>query len=168
MGDKKGGGKIFSFRLYFCWMKPEVQAYLTHQVEEEHQEAMDQLRNVILANLGEGFEECVSYGMLGYMIPHSVYPDGYHCDPKQPLPFANLASKKAGISLYHMGVYADANLLKWFQEEYAKRVKGKLDMGKSCIRFKKMDQIPYDLIGELFAKMSANDWIALYEKNYKR
>jgi hypothetical protein len=149
-------------------MKPEVQAYLTNQVVAEHQEAMDQLRNVILANLGEGFEECVSYGMLGYMIPHSVYPDGYHCDPKQPLPFANLASKKAGISLYHMGVYADANLLKWFQEEYAQRVKGKLDMGKSCIRFKKMDQIPYDLIGELFAKMSANDWIALYEKNYKR
>ena len=149
-------------------MIPEVQAYLTHQVVEEHQEAIDQLRQVILANLGEGFEECVSYGMLGYMIPHSVYPDGYHCDPKQPLPFANLASKKAGISLYHMGIYADEGLLKWFQEEYAKRVKGKLDMGKSCIRFKKMDQIPYDLIGELFSKMTANDWIAMYEKNYKR
>jgi hypothetical protein len=92
-------------------MKADVQAYLTNQVVEEHQEAMDQLRNVILANLGEGFEECVSYGMLGYMIPHSVYPNGYHCDPKQPLPFAGLSSRKAGISLYHMGIYADMALL---------------------------------------------------------
>jgi len=106
--------------------------------------------------------------MLGYVVPHSVYPDGYHCDPKQPLPFMGLASQKNFISFYHMGLYADKKLMDWFTKEYPKHAKSKLDMGKSCIRFKKMDDIPFKLIGELVKKMSAKDWISLYEKNLKK
>jgi uncharacterized protein YdhG (YjbR/CyaY superfamily) len=149
-------------------MLPEVQKYLTEQVIPEHQEAIQQIREAILTNLPDGFEECIGYGMLGYVVPKSIYPNGYHCNTSLPLPFANLASKKTGISLYHMGIYADSNLMDWFQEEYQKRVDGKLDMGKSCIRFKKMDRIPTDLIGELFAQMSVQDWILCYEKMLSR
>lgn len=109
----------------------------------------------------------MSYGMLGYVVPHSLYPDGYHCDPKLPLPFMNIASQKNFIAVYHMGVYADPKLLKWFTTEYAKHSKLKLDMGKSCIRFKKVDEIPFKLFAELASKMTPRDWIALYEKNLK-
>jgi Domain of unknown function (DU1801) len=110
----------------------------------------------------------MSYGMLGYVVPHSVYPDGYHCNPKTPLPFMNLASQKNFIAVYHMGVYAKKELLDWFVLEYPKYCKHKLDMGKSCIRFKKTEDIPYKLIGELTAKMSAEEWIDIYEKNIKK
>jgi uncharacterized protein YdhG (YjbR/CyaY superfamily) len=135
---------------------------------EDHKEAIKELRKVILKNLPKGFEECINYGMLGYVVPHSKYPNGYHCDPKLPLPFMAIASQKNFVALYHMGIYADQKLLQWFTDEYPKHSKAKLDMGKSCIRFKKLDQIPYKLIGELVSKVSAEKWIETYENNLKR
>lgn len=144
-----------------------VETYL-NQLATERIEPMLKIRQSILDNLPKGFEECINYGMLGYVIPHSIYPAGYHCDPKLPLPFMGLASQKSHIGFYHMGIYADDALLNWFQDEYAKACKYKLDMGKSCIRFKKMEDIPYDLIGELVGKVSVQDWISMYENNLKR
>ena len=136
------------------------------ELPEDRKEAMLKLRKAIKENLPQGFEEVISYGMLGYVVPHSIYPSGYHCDPKLPLPFINLASQKNFIVLYHMGIYANKNLETWFVSEYPKHVKSKLDMGKSCIRFKKMDDIPFDFIGELAAKVSVEDWILNYEKAF--
>ena len=144
-----------------------VEAYM-QQIPEERKAAMEQLRKVIKKNIPKGFKEVMSYGMIGYVIPHSLYPPGYHCDPALPLPFMNIASQKNFIAVYHMGVYADKKLLDWLTSEYAKRVEGKLDMGKSCLRFKKPAQIPFELIGELAGKMTTAEWIALYEKSYKR
>lgn len=144
-----------------------VDAYIA-ELPAERAEAIQKLRKTIRKHLPKGFEEQMGYGMMGWAVPHKLYPAGYHCDPKLPLPFLGLASQKNSINLYHMGIYADPSLYKWFVQEYAKRVSGKLDMGKSCIRFKKPDQIPFDLIGELCTKMSPADWIALYEKNYKK
>lgn len=138
------------------------------QVPEDRLEGITTLRETILKNLPAGFEECISYGMVGYVVPHSIYPSGYHCDPKLPLPFMAFANQKNFISFYHMGIYADPSLMDWFTTEFGKRSKAKLDMGKSCIRFKKVDGIPFDLIGELVAKTSVNDWIGTYEENYKR
>jgi uncharacterized protein YdhG (YjbR/CyaY superfamily) len=138
------------------------------ELPEDRKEAMLKLRNAIKENLPQGFEEVISYGMLGYVVPHYIYPSGYHCDPKLPLPFINLASQKNFIALYHMGIYADKNLESWFVSEYPKHVKSKLDMGKSCIRFKKMDDIPFDFIGELAAKVSVDDWISNYEKAFRK
>jgi hypothetical protein len=135
---------------------------------EERKGAVNKLRKVIKKNLPKGFAEVMSYGMLGYVVPHKLYPAGYHCDPKLPLPFLALASQKGSVNLYHMGVYADPKLLKWFTDEYAKHVKSKLDMGKSCIRFKKMEEIPYDLIADLCSKITVEQWIATYEKEYKK
>ena len=138
------------------------------ELPEDRKEAMLKLRNAIKENLPQGFEEVISYGMLGYVVPHSIYPSGYHCDPKLPLPFINLASQKNFIALYHMGIYANKNLESWFVSEYPKHVKTKLDIGKSCIRFKKMDDIPFDFIGELAAKLSVEDWISIYEKAFRK
>ena len=135
---------------------------------EDRKQAITQLRKIILKNLPKGFSEVMSYGMLGYVVPHSLYPDGYHCDPKQPLPFMCIASQKNFVAVYHMGVYADKALLKWFTTEYSKHAKTKLDMGKSCIHFKNVDQIPFKLIGELAAKMTPQQWIAIYEQQVKR
>ena len=126
------------------------------------------LREALLTNLPEGYEEAISYGMLGYVVPHSIYPSGYHCAPKLPLPFITLAAQKHFIAVYHMGLYADKSLYEWFTSEYAKRCTAKLDMGKSCIRFKKMTDIPVDLIGELATKMSVDAWINVYETNFKK
>ena len=134
---------------------------------EERKQAMTQLRKIILKNLPKGFSEVMNYGMLGYVVPHSLYPSGYHCDPKQPLPFMNVASQKNFVAVYHMGVYADKALLKWFTNEYSKHSKTKLDMGKSCLRFKNMAQIPFKLIGDLASKMTPQQWIAIYEKQIK-
>jgi hypothetical protein len=114
-----------------------------------------------------GFEERMSYGMIGYVVPKSLYPAGYHCDPKLPLPFVNIASQKNFIALYHMGIYTNPELLQWFQSEYAQQCKYKLDMGKSCVRFKRMDDIPFDLIAELMGKMTPEDWINRYESAFK-
>ena len=138
------------------------------QLPEVRQQVVSKIRQTVLKNLPKGFEEQMSYGMLGYVVPHSKYPDGYHCDPKLPLPFINLASQKNYVALYHSGIYANAELYDWFVAEYPKHCKRKLDMGKSCIRFKAMDDIPYQLIGELCTKMTVDEWIALYEKNVKR
>lgn len=129
---------------------------------------MEALRNVLKENLPEGFTETVSYGMICYAVPHSLYPKGYHCNPDQPLPFISIASQKNFIALYHMGMYASPALLEWFTAEYAARLKGKLDMGKSCVRFKKPEAIPLDLIGELATKMTPSEWIEVYEKNFVR
>ncbi len=137
------------------------------QLPEERQEVISKIRNSILKNLPKGFEEQMSYGMLGYVVPHSKYPGGYHCDPKLPLPFMNLASQKNFVALYHSGIYANPKLYDWFVGEYSKHCKYKLDMGKSCVRFKKMNDIPYDLIEELCGKMTPDDWITLYEKKVK-
>lgn len=137
-------------------------------IPEERAEAFNKLHEVIVKNLPKGFEPGMSYGGLGYVVPHSLYPDGYHCKPSEPLPFAGIASQKNSINFYHMGIYADPDLLKWFVDEYPKHCKQKLDMGKSCIRFKKMDDIPYKLIGELMKKMSVKQWIGIYENNYKK
>jgi uncharacterized protein YdhG (YjbR/CyaY superfamily) len=135
---------------------------------EERKEAVRKLRQVILDNLPEGFQESFSYGMPGWDVPHSIYPKGYHCNPKEPLPFMGYASQKNSVNFYHMGIYAKPELLNWFVEEYPKHVKGKLDMGKSCVRFKKMDQIPYELIGELVRKMSVQEWIDIYEAQLRK
>ena len=138
------------------------------QLAQDRQDAMNKLRKVILDNLPRGYEECISYGMIGYVVPHSIYPAGYHCDPKLPLPFMNIASQKNYVALYHSGVYADPDLHDWFVGEYPKHCNTKLDMGKSCIRFKKIENIPYTLIAELSTKMPVDKWINLYEENVKR
>ena len=144
-----------------------IEQYLK-DLPSQRQEAMTKLRKEILKNLPKGFKEEMSYGMIGYTVPHSLYPGGYHCDPKLPLPFMGIASQKNFVAVYHMGVYSDKNLLDWFVKEYAKTVTAKLDMGKSCIRFKKPETIPYKLIGELAGKMTVADWISKYEKTFKR
>lgn len=131
-------------------------------------EPFNKLHNVIVENLPKGFEAAISYGGLGYVVPHTIYPTGYHCKPSEPLPFAGLASQKNSINFYHMGIYAEPKLLEWFVTEYPKHTKQKLDMGKSCIRFNKLDDIPYKLIGELMKKMSAKEWINIYETNLKK
>ncbi len=138
------------------------------QIPEERKAAVNKLRQAILDNLPNGFEEGITYKMIGYYVPHSKYPDGYHCDPKVPLPFMNVASQKNSVNLYHSGIYADKKLLDWFVSEFPKHSKRKLDMGKSCIRFKHIEEIPYDLIGELVSKMTADEWIEIYEKAVKK
>jgi len=138
------------------------------ELPEEKKAALSELRKVMLKNLPKGFKEEISYGMIGYVIPHSKYPNGYHCDPKMPLPFVSIASQKNFVAVYHMGIYADPKLLKWFTDEYPKHSGAKLDMGKSCIRFKKPDKIPFKLIGELVSKMSPDQWIKMYEQALKK
>ena len=130
---------------------------------DDRKAAMNELRKVIKKNIPKGFKERMGYGMVGYVVPHSTYPNGYHCDPKLPLPFLNIASQKNFIAVYHMGIYADPKLLDWFVKEYPKHSKAKLDMGKSCIRFKKPEEIPFVLIGELASKMTPEQWIEKYE-----
>lgn len=137
-------------------------------IPDERKEPMEKLRKAIVANIPDGFEETIIYGMLGWVVPHSLYPSGYHCDPKLPLSFLSIASQKNFISFYHMGIYADKELYDWFVAEYPKHCKTKLDMGKSCIRFKNPKNIPYDLIAELVSKVSPQQWIAMYEANLKR
>ena len=138
------------------------------EVPDERKEAVGRLRKIIKSNLPEGFEEVMNYGMIGYVVPHKLYPSGYHCDPTLPLPFMNLASQKNFIAVYHAGIYADPELLNWFIAEYPKHVSTKLDMGKSCIRFKNVQNIPYELIGELSTKMTVEKWINTYESQVKR
>ena len=140
-----------------------IQDYLS-KVPEERKEAFTKLFETILENLPKGFQTNLSYGMIGWSVPLETFPAGYHCSPGTPLPFINLASQKNFIALYHMGIYANDELLNWFVEEYPKHSRRKLDMGKSCIRFKKPDEIPFDLIAELCKKMSPKDWISIYEK----
>ena len=138
------------------------------QLPDDRKEAIEKIRSVVLNNLPEGFEEGINYGMIGYYVPHSIYPAGYHCTPELPLPFMNIASQKNSVNVYHSGIYADKKLYEWFVNEYSKYSKRKLDMGKSCIRFKKLEEIPYELLGELSAKLTVQQWIEMYEKNIKK
>ncbi|NNF20216.1 MAG: DUF1801 domain-containing protein [Flavobacteriaceae bacterium] len=141
------------------------------EIPEERKPYMHKLRETILQNLPGGFREEMSYGMIGYVVPHELYPPGYHVNTELPLPFVSIASQKNNLALYHMGIYASPELYNWWLEEYKNRVKSKLDMGKSCVRFKKLDDIPFDLIGELCTKMSVEEWITIYEnqiKNHKK
>jgi len=138
------------------------------QLADDRKDAMTKLRQTILDNLPEGFEETMNYGMIGYVVPKSIYPAGYHCDPKLPLPFINIASQKNFVAIYHLGLYADKPLMDWFTSEYPKHTKAKLDMGKSCIRFKKAEQIPFDLIGQLAGKLTVEKWIEMYESNFRK
>jgi hypothetical protein len=135
---------------------------------EERKQPMAKLRDTIRKKLPKGFEETMASGMINYVVPHKLYPEGYHCNPEHPLPFIAIASQKHFIAVYHMGLYAMPDLLKWFQSEFTKHSKNKLDMGKSCIRFKKMDQIPYELLGQLAAKLKPSDWIKTYESVMKK
>ena len=144
-----------------------VDAYIA-ELPEDRQKAITELRKVIKKNLPKGFQEHINYGMMGWAVPHSKYPAGYHCKPTDPLPFMGLASQKNFIAVYHMGIYADPKLLKWFTDAHAKASPKKLDMGKSCVRYKKPEDIPFKLIGELVAKITPDEWIATYEKKYKR
>lgn len=136
------------------------------ELPEERRNAISAIRKEICANLPKGFHEEMGYGMMGYVVPHSLYPKGYHCNPKLPLPFIGVASQKNFIAIYHMGIYADKNLMEWFTKEFAKHSNEKLDMGKSCIRFKKPETIPFKLIGKLAGKVSVKDWINKYEENF--
>jgi hypothetical protein len=138
------------------------------KLPDDRKEAVMKLRKVVLKNLPKGFEECMNYGMIGYVVPHTIYPKGYHCDPKLPLPFANIASQKNFISFYHMGVYANPKLLDWFVKEYPKHSDTKLDMGKACIRFKNPEKIPYKLIGELMGKITVDNWIECVESVFTK
>jgi hypothetical protein len=138
------------------------------EAPEDRQAALNTLRESIVKNIPKGFQEGMGYGMMGYYVPHSVYPAGYHCNPKDPLPFMGFASQKNFIALYHMGIYAMPDLLQWFVTEFPKHSTKKLDMGKSCIRFKKPEDIPFKLIGELAKKVTVKQWIEVYESNLKK
>ena len=139
-----------------------------HQLPKDRKEIITKLRTVIKKNIPKGFVEELNYNMPGYVVPHSLYPSGYHCNNTLPLPFINIASQKHFIAIYHMGIYANKELMDWFTKAYPLHCKHTLDMGKSCIRFKKMDDIPYQLIGELVQKISPTQWIEMYEKSIKR
>jgi len=144
-----------------------VEQYIA-ELPEDRKKVVSELRKAIKKNLPKGFKECMGYGMIGYVVPQSMYPDGYHCNPKDPLPFMNIASQKNFVAVYSMGIYSNPKLLKWFTDEYAKAGVGKLDMGKSCIRLKKMDKIPYELFGQLASKITPEEWIVYYEKTIKK
>jgi uncharacterized protein YdhG (YjbR/CyaY superfamily) len=138
------------------------------KIPEERQEIFKKVFDAINDNLPKGFQENISYGMIGWSIPLETYPAGYHCTPGSPLPFMALASQKNFIAFYHMGMYANPELLDWFVAEYPKYSKRKLDMGKSCVRFKKMDDIPLELLAEVSKRMTVQDWIDCYERNLKK
>lgn len=138
------------------------------QLDNDRKQVINKLRGIILDNIPDGFMETTANQTISYVVPHSIYPEGYHCDPASPLPFISIASQKNHIAIYHMGIYADENLKEWFVSEYPKHSKTKLDMGKSCIKFKKPENIPYQLIGELVSKVGVSDWIKIYESVIKK
>ncbi len=148
--------------------KPATIKEYLEQVVPERQTAFTKLYETIKNNLPEGFEEKFIYENIGFVVPKSIYPAGYHCSPELPLPFINLASQKSHIALYHMGIYMMPNVYDWFVNEYPKHSKRKLDMGKSCIRFKKTDDIPFELITELMQKISVNNYISTYKSLLKK
>lgn len=145
----------------------EIKTYI-EQVSEDRREAFIELYETIRAHIPEEFEEQLSYGSIGFVVPKSIYPEGYHCAPELPLPFVSIASQKSHIALYHMGIYMMPEVLDWFVAEYPKHSKYKLDMGKSCIRFKRMDAIPYTLIAELMRRVTVEAFVNQYEKIIKR
>ncbi|MBP6073576.1 MAG: DUF1801 domain-containing protein [Flavobacterium sp.] len=148
--------------------KANTVAQYISEAPDDRKVALEKLRKVILDNLPDGFQECISYGMIGYVVPHSIYPKGYHCSPELPLPFMSFASQKNSINFYHMGLYANPALYDWFVAEYPKHSAQKLDIGKSCLRIKKPENIPFELIGELVKKITVSDWIALYESAFRK
>jgi hypothetical protein len=137
------------------------------ELPEDRKDIIRKIRKVILKNLPLGFKEGIGYGMIGYVVPHSLYPPGYHVDPSKPLMMISLASQKNHIALYHMGLYGGAHL-DWFKNEWPKHTNKKLDMGKACIRFKKPEDVPLDLIGELCTRMTPQQWIDCYESFLKQ
>ena len=142
--------------------KADVQAYLD-TLQGEQRQIVDAVREVIRANLAPEFEEGIQYGMLGYFLPHSVYPDGYHANPKEPLPFTGVGAQKHHVGLYLFCVYTDADVLEWFTRSW--RESGmRLDMGKACVRVRKLDEVQLDVIGALFARVSADAFVASYER----
>tara|TARA_B100000795_G_scaffold167192_1_gene125797 strand:+ start:321 stop:779 length:459 start_codon:yes stop_codon:yes gene_type:complete len=143
-----------------------ISEYLEN-IPDERKSVMKKIINTIGASLPKGFKEQLGYGIPSWVVPHTLYPKGYHCSPELPLPFMGIASQKNFIALYHMGIYANPKLLSWFAGEYPKYCKRKLDMGKSCIRFKKIEEIPFELIAELSTKMTPKDWIKLYEEKFR-
>jgi len=144
-------------------MSEQVDQYMAN-VDIKWRDAFKTLKEVIDQNIPEGFELDFQYGMPTYVVPFSIYPNGYHCKKDTPLPFISIAAQKRHLALYHMGIYADEDLLKWFQNEYANHSDTKLNMGKSCIRFTNPEKIPFQLIGELVSKMTVEDWIKKYEE----
>ena len=147
--------------------KDNIKGYI-NSLASDRKTTITQLINVIEKNIPKGFEKVMNYGMPSFVIPHTIYPNGYHCDTTLPLPFIGVSNQKSSISLHHMGLYADPELLNWFKSEYPKHSNAKLDMGKSCIRFKKFNEIPYELIGILSNKMTVKNWIDIYEQNIKK
>lgn len=145
-------------------MSPEITEFI-NGIEEKYKDAYVKLLDLLIQNMPSGFELTMQYNMPSFVVPKKLYPQGYHVDPNQPLPFLALGVQKHHIGLYHLGIYADTNLLDWFQKEYAKQVPTKLDMGKSCIRFKNPSNIPFELIAKLVTKMSVDDWIQIYTNN---
>lgn len=144
--------------------KPATVTEYLGTLPEDRREDLEKIRAVILKNLPRGYEEGFQYGMIGYYVPHSVYPPGYHCDPRQPLPFASLSARKGYISLGLMSTYMDPKLDAWFRQAWAKSGK-KLDMGKACVRIKKVDDAPLDVIGEAVRRVPAEAYIEKYEAN---
>ena len=147
--------------------KDSIKDYI-NSLESDRKKTITQLINVIEQNIPKGFKKVMNYGMPSFVVPHSIYPNGYHCDTTLPLPFIGVSNQKSSISLHHMGLYPHPKLLNWFKSEYPKHSNTKLDMGKSCIRFKKFNEIPYELIGILSSKMTVNNWIDIYERNIKK
>lgn len=149
--------------------KASTVAEYVKSLPPDRRDAIEAVRKVILKNLGRGYEEGMQYGMIGYYVPHSIFPEGYHCDPKQPLPFAGLASQKNAMSLYLTGLYCDCvdgrdgETARWFKEAWARTGK-KLDMGKACIRFKKVEDLPLEVVGEAFRKMPVKAFVEMYLK----
>ncbi|MBL4770507.1 MAG: DUF1801 domain-containing protein [Planctomycetes bacterium] len=141
-----------------------VKEYLA-ELPDDRRKAIMALRKVIKANLGKGFKEGMQYGMIGYFVPHTVYPKGYHCSPEQPLPFCSLASQKNHMAFYSFFLYMNPKQLKLFQDEW--KVSGnKLDMGKSCVKFKKLENVPLEVIGNAVARVSVEDYVAGYEATF--
>ena len=135
---------------------------------QDRKDALIKIRQTIKENLPEGFEEQMAYGMPSVVVPHSIYPEGYHCKPSQALPFISFASQKNYITFSHMGLYADSELMNWFKAEFDNYIPTKPDIGKSCIRFRKPEQIPYELIAELVSKITPQQWVELYEQSFKK
>jgi hypothetical protein len=144
-----------------------VDAYL-QELTPERRELVEAISDAIAGGLPVGFEERMIYGMIGWVVPRATYPAGYHCDPALPLPFINLGNQKGSVNLYHMGLYAMPALLEWFQSAWGERTSARLDMGKSCIRFKRIESVPLSLLTELAARVTVDDWIAVYEAEIRR
>lgn len=144
-----------------------VETYL-EELEPERRELVEAIRAAIHRGLPPGFEERMIYGMIGWVVPKDTYPAGYHCDPSLPLPFINLGNQKASVNLYHMGLYVIPGLLDWFQNSWREQTSARLDMGKSCVRFKRLDNVPLSLLTELATRVTVEEWVSVYESGIKR